>query len=138
MQPACFAHRRVVSKPYDIEGRHIVIGTSIGIAIAPNDGANPDQLLKNADMALYLAKGDGRGVHRFFEREMDMRLQARRLLELDLRKALENGEFELHYQPIVALKPKRSAVSRLWFDGTILSAARFRRSNLFRLPKKQD
>ena len=94
----------LVSKPYDIDGRHIVIGTSIGIAIAPNDGANPDQLLKSADMALYLAKGDGRGVHRFFEREMDRRLQARRSLELDLRKAITKGEFELHYQPILALK----------------------------------
>ena len=80
--------------------------TSIGIAIAPNDGANPDQLLKNADMALYLAKGDGRGVHRFFEREMDKRLQARRALELDLRKALANGEFELYYQPIMTLRDR--------------------------------
>ena len=93
-----------IGRPYDVDGRHIVIGTSVGIAIAPNDGANPDQLLKNADMALYLAKGDGRGTHRFFEREMDKRLQARRALELDLRKALANGEFELHYQPIIRLK----------------------------------
>jgi len=94
----------LVSRPYDIDGRHIVIGTSIGIAIAPNDGANPDLLLKNADMALYLAKGDGRGTHRFFEREMDKRLQTRRALELDLRKAIANGEFEVHYQPILYLQ----------------------------------
>jgi diguanylate cyclase (GGDEF)-like protein len=94
----------LISRPYDIEGRHIVVGTSIGIAIAPNDGANPDVLLKNADMALYLAKGDGRGTHRFFEREMDKRLQARRSLELDLRKAIADGEFELHYQPILYLQ----------------------------------
>jgi diguanylate cyclase (GGDEF)-like protein len=93
-----------ISRPYDIDGRHIVIGTSIGIAIAPNDGANPDLLLKNADMALYLAKGDGRGTHRFFEREMDKRLQTRRALELDLRKAIANGEFEIYYQPILYLQ----------------------------------
>jgi diguanylate cyclase (GGDEF)-like protein len=94
----------LVSRPYDIEGRHIVIGASIGIAIAPNDGANPDVLLKNADMALYLAKGDGRGTHRFFEREMDKRLQLRRALELDLRKAIAHGEFEIYYQPILYLQ----------------------------------
>jgi diguanylate cyclase (GGDEF)-like protein len=90
----------LVSRPYDIDGRHIVIGASIGIAMAPSDGSNPDLLLKNADMALYLAKGDGRGTHRFFEREMDKRLQSRRALELDLRKAISNGEFEVYYQPI--------------------------------------
>jgi diguanylate cyclase (GGDEF)-like protein len=97
----------LVSQPYEIDGRHIVIGTSIGIAIAPNDGDNPDLLLKNADMALYLAKGDGRGTHRFFEREMDKRLQARHVLELDLRRAIANGEFEVHYQPIHNLQTGR-------------------------------
>jgi diguanylate cyclase (GGDEF)-like protein len=96
-----------ISKPYDIEGKHIVIGTSIGIAVAPDDGMTSDQLLKNADMALYLAKGDGRGVHRFFEQEMDRRLQARHLLELDLRKAIIEGEFELYYQPIVTLSNEK-------------------------------
>jgi diguanylate cyclase (GGDEF)-like protein len=100
-----------VSRPYDIDGRHIVIGASIGIAIAPHDGADPDQLLKNADMALYLAKGDGRGRHRFFEREMDERLQTRRQLELDLRKAIADGGFELHYQPVVSLQT--GAVKRM-------------------------
>jgi diguanylate cyclase (GGDEF)-like protein len=94
----------LVSQPYDIDGRHIVIGASIGIAIAPGDGANPDTLLKNADMALYRAKEDGRGTHRFFEREMDKRLQSRRALELDLRKAIANGEFEVYYQPIIDLQ----------------------------------
>jgi len=94
----------LISRPYDIDGRHIVIGTSVGIAIAPNDGSNPDVLLKNADMALYLSKGDGRGTHRFFEGEMDRRLQSRRALELDLRKAITNGEFELYYQPILYLQ----------------------------------
>ena len=99
----------LVSQPYDIDGRHIVIGASIGIAIAPSDGANPDTLLKNADMALYLAKEDGRGTHRFFEREMDKRLQLRRALELDLRKALAEGQFEVYYQPIIDLQGGRAA-----------------------------
>jgi diguanylate cyclase (GGDEF)-like protein len=93
----------LLRQPFEVQGRHIEIGTSIGISIAPNDGANPDQLLKNADMALYLAKSDGRGTHRFFEREMDRRLQARRALEIDLRSAIANAEFELHYQPIIRL-----------------------------------
>jgi predicted signal transduction protein with EAL and GGDEF domain len=93
-----------ISAPFDIDGKYIVIGTSIGIAVAPADGTDPDQLLKNADMALYLAKTDGRGRHRFFEAEMDRRLQSRRSLELDLRSALTNGEFELHYQPIFDLR----------------------------------
>src|SRR4051812_3934644 len=105
-QCSLFASRIVerISEPYDIQGRHIVIGTSIGIAIAPGDGTNPDVLLKNADMALYLAKGEGRGTHRFFEGEMDKRLQARHALELDLRKAITAGEFELYYQPIIDLQ----------------------------------
>jgi diguanylate cyclase (GGDEF)-like protein/PAS domain S-box-containing protein len=93
-----------MGEPYDLGGHQVVIGTSIGIAVAPNDGEDPDQLLKNADMALYRAKNDGRGTYRFFEPEMDARLQARRALELDLRKALAQGEFELFYQPLVDLR----------------------------------
>ena len=81
-----------------------VVGASIGIAIAPTDGDKPDVLMKNADLALYRAKADGGGVYRFFEVEMDARMQARRALELDLRKAIVNGEFELYYQPIIDVK----------------------------------
>ena len=90
----------VVSAPYIIQGHQVVVGASIGISVAPNDGSDPDQLLKNADMALYRAKADGRGTYRFFETGMDARAQARRLLEIDLRAALLRGEFEVHYQPI--------------------------------------
>src|SRR3984885_1027926 len=86
--------------PYAIQGHQLNIGVSIGIAFAPNDGEDPDQLLKNADMALYRAKEDGRGTYRFFEPGMDARAQARRLLEIDLRAALTRDEFEVHYQPI--------------------------------------
>jgi predicted signal transduction protein with EAL and GGDEF domain len=82
----------------------VSIGTSIGIAIAPGDGEHPDELLKNADLALYRAKSEGRGTYRFFEPEMDQRMQARRSLEKDLRNALVNGEFTLHYQPLVNLE----------------------------------
>jgi diguanylate cyclase (GGDEF)-like protein len=95
-----------LSAPYNIAGHKVVIGTSIGIALAPEDGISPDELLKNADLALYRAKSDGRGVYRFFEPGMDAKVQARRALELDLRKALENGEFDLFYQPLVNLSAR--------------------------------
>jgi diguanylate cyclase (GGDEF)-like protein len=93
----------VVGEPYGLDGQHVIAGTSIGIAIAPQDGIGPDQLLKNADMALYRAKSDGRGVFRFFEQEMDAEAQARRFVEVDLHKALEAEEFELFYQPLIDL-----------------------------------
>ena len=94
---------KLLREPFDIEGQRIVIGASAGIAVAPNDGENCDVLLKNADMALYRAKEDGRCVFRFFEPGMDARLRARRALELDLRNALAANEFELYYQPLVTL-----------------------------------
>jgi len=92
-----------LSAPYNIAGHKVIIGTSVGIALAPEDGTTPDDLLKNADLALYRAKSDGRGVYRFFEPGMDAKVQARRAMELDLRNALENEEFELFYQPLVNL-----------------------------------
>jgi diguanylate cyclase (GGDEF)-like protein len=96
-----------LSAPFEIGDHNVVIGASVGVAIAPADGNNTDQLLKSADLALYRAKGDGRARFHFFEPEMDVKAQARRALELDLRKALGNGEFELHYQPIVNLARNR-------------------------------
>jgi diguanylate cyclase (GGDEF)-like protein len=99
--------RRVIAalaEPYELDGDSVVIGTSIGIAVGPMDGSAPDQLIRNADLALYRAKGDGRGTFRFFEPEMDAHMQARRVMENDLRRALGTEEFELHYQPIVNLE----------------------------------
>ncbi|MGB6400356.1 MAG: EAL domain-containing protein [Bradyrhizobium sp.] len=92
-----------MSEPFDIDGHQAVIGASVGIAVGPGDGLRPDKLLRNADLALYRAKGDGRGTFRLFEPAMDLQMQTRRIMELDLRKALPAGEFELYYQPVVNL-----------------------------------
>ena len=93
-----------VGAPYQLDGHQIMVGTSVGIAIAPADGTEPDQLMRNADTALYRCKADGGNTYRFFEPEMDARMRERRALELDLRKALANGEFILNYQPLINLK----------------------------------
>jgi diguanylate cyclase (GGDEF)-like protein len=98
---------KTISQPYEIDGHQVVVGASVGIALAPNDGNDPDALLKNADLALYRAKEDGRGRYCFFEPEMDARMQARRALELDLRKALALDEFALYYQPLVNLETNK-------------------------------
>jgi diguanylate cyclase (GGDEF)-like protein len=92
-----------VGAPCDLDGHQVVVGASVGIAIAPGDGAAAEKLMKNADLALYRAKADGRATYRFFEPEMDARMQARRALESDLRSAIATHEFELHYQAIVNL-----------------------------------
>jgi diguanylate cyclase (GGDEF)-like protein len=93
----------VIRKPYDCAGHLLTADASIGIALAPQDGDDLDQLLKNADLAMYAAKADGRRTSRFFEPGMDARVKALRALELDLRQAIADGGFELHYQPLVSL-----------------------------------
>jgi len=93
-----------IAKPFELDGHQVVIGASVGISIAPNDGSDPDKLLKNADLALYRAKSDGRDSCRFFEPDMDARMQLRRTMEIDLRRALALGEFEVYYQPLVTLE----------------------------------
>jgi diguanylate cyclase (GGDEF)-like protein len=103
----------LISEPYDIDDHQAVIGASIGIAVGPGDGLRPDKLLRNADLALYRAKGDGRGTFRFFEPAMDHQMQTRRIMEQDLRKALAAGEFELHYQPVVIASSEISGFEAL-------------------------
>jgi diguanylate cyclase (GGDEF)-like protein len=92
-----------IRAPYEIDGHTAIVDASIGISLSPDDSVEPDTLIKNADMALYRVKAEGRGTYRFFEPEMDARMHARRKLELALRSALANREFEVHYQPIVNL-----------------------------------
>ena len=104
-QGAAALAERLVGEPWpspsEINGHEVVIGASIGIALAPRDGSDADLLLKNADMALYRAKSDGRGAWRFFEQDMDVMAQARRNLQLDLRSALAANALEVHYQPLL-------------------------------------
>ncbi len=106
---AAFAAAVVValSAPYDVDGHRLVVGTSIGIAVAPDDGLDAGRLLRNADVALYAAKREGRGRYHFFDPAMDKMIQARRALEADLRKALANEAFELFYQPLVSAATRR-------------------------------
>jgi predicted signal transduction protein with EAL and GGDEF domain len=108
-EAAALAERIVASlaEPFQISGNEVVIGASIGIALAPRDGTDADLLLKNADMALYRAKSDGRRAWRFFEHGMDVMAQARRNLQLDLRSAFANKVLQVHYQPLLNLHTKR-------------------------------
>jgi diguanylate cyclase (GGDEF)-like protein len=103
MAAAALADRLVQSlqMPFDIQGHWVQIGTSIGIVLADETVTTPDELLRNADIALYRAKDDGRGTWRFFEPGMDAEIQQRRLLETELRRALAEEQFELFYQPLV-------------------------------------
>ena len=96
-----------MARPLAIDGNELVPSTSIGIAIAPEDGGDGGTLLRNADLALYRAKEAGRGTYAFFEESLNERAQQRRQLETDLRLALEHGEFELYYQPLFDLEQNR-------------------------------
>ena len=96
-----------IAMPLELEGQTVTPSTSIGIAIAPDDGVDAATLLRNADLALYRAKADGRGTYSFFEESLNERAQERRRIESDLRLAIERGEFELHFQPLFDLEKGR-------------------------------
>ncbi|HLZ01940.1 MAG TPA: EAL domain-containing protein [Bradyrhizobium sp.] len=105
-QATSLAERAIgaIGEPFVIDGHQAVVGVSIGIAVSPHDGSTADRLLRNADLALYRAKEEGRGGFCFFEAGMDEQMQTRRTMERDLRMALPAGQFELHYQPVVNLQ----------------------------------
>lgn len=90
-----------LSQPYPIKGQSVVIGASVGVALAPEHGASSDELIRNVDLALYAAKDAGRGVFRFYAKDLHAAAEERAELEQDLREAIAKGEFELYYQPVV-------------------------------------
>ena len=91
-----------IKQPYALDGEMVSIGVSIGIALAPLNGTQPEEILRNADLALYRAKADGRNVYRFFENTMDSDTRERRLLEVELQDATANQELVLYFQPLVS------------------------------------
>jgi diguanylate cyclase (GGDEF)-like protein/PAS domain S-box-containing protein len=97
----------IVSRPFDLEGHNITIGTSIGIALAPENGGDTGELLKKADLALYRVKSEGRNNFSFFDEELSRDASSRLQLISDMRVALSRKEFELHYQPVFDAKSSR-------------------------------
>jgi diguanylate cyclase (GGDEF)-like protein len=93
-----------IRTPFECLGHQVTTDASIGIALAPQDGSDLDQILKNADLAMYAAKAAGRRTHRFFAADMDAQVRARRILETDLRQAIQDGGLEVYYQPCLGLQ----------------------------------
>jgi diguanylate cyclase (GGDEF)-like protein/PAS domain S-box-containing protein len=96
-----------LTEPFDLGGHEARIGASIGVAVYPEDAAAGHELLKKADIALYRVKSEGRGAYRFFERDMDDRIQAQRAVEIDLREAMRKGELAAHFQPLFDIARRR-------------------------------
>jgi len=90
-----------LSQPYSIDGQSVVIGASVGVALAPDDGTSSEELIRNVDLAPYAAKDAGRGVHRFYAEDLHSAAEERAELEQDLREAISRGDLELYYQPVV-------------------------------------
>jgi predicted signal transduction protein with EAL and GGDEF domain len=99
---------RSIARPYDVGGSQLTLTASVGVSVAGEDCQEPDRMLKNADVALYRAKTDGRNAFRFYDASMDNYLEAKRDLERAVRNALARGEFEVHYQPIVDVRSERT------------------------------
>jgi diguanylate cyclase (GGDEF)-like protein len=120
---------KAMRAPMNIKGQHIEIGASVGIAVGPGDGTTTDALVKNADLALYKAKSEGRSTYHFFEAGMDAELQYRRSIEAGLRLALSRNEFRLMYQPLLGLRENRvtcvEALLRWDFEGRTVSPVEF-------------
>jgi diguanylate cyclase (GGDEF)-like protein len=100
----------LVSQPYPIDGKRAIIGTSVGVAIAPYDGIDKDELTHSADLALYAAKNGGRGQYRFYSADLKDEAEERSILMEDLREALSNDQLELHYQPVVRTSDNKVVV----------------------------
>lgn len=96
-----------LTEPFELSGHECRIGASVGISLAPKDGIDAEELLKNADLALYRSKADGGGTYHFFERYLDQQMQTRRKMKSALRTAVDSNEFELHYQPLLNLEENR-------------------------------
>jgi diguanylate cyclase (GGDEF)-like protein len=96
-----------IAKPFDVLGHSVLVGASVGVAMAPLDGDDPDRLIKRADMALFEAKRNGRGQYCFFEAALETRARERQTLETDLRIAVAQQQFELHYQPVFTAKHRK-------------------------------
>ncbi|MEO0698117.1 MAG: EAL domain-containing protein, partial [Pseudomonadota bacterium] len=90
-----------LSQPYSIDGQGVIIGASVGVALAPDDGTTTEDLIRNVDLALYAAKDAGRGVHRFYSKDLHSAAEERAELELELREAIQTGGLSLFYQPVV-------------------------------------
>ncbi len=120
---------KTMSTPFNIDGHQIAIGASVGIAIAPEDGETTDVLMKNADLALYRAKAEGRSTFHFFEKDMDAVIQKRRSIESGLRQALQLNELRVVFQPLIGLKENRvtclEALLRWRHDGQDVSPGEF-------------
>jgi diguanylate cyclase (GGDEF)-like protein/PAS domain S-box-containing protein len=98
---------RAIARPFDLLGQSIIVSASVGIALAPCDGEEPDRLIKSANMALFEAKREGRGIIRFFEPSLEAKALDRQSLEVDLRRAVVGKQFELHYQPVFAARQRK-------------------------------